>query len=207
MFFTTCEALILHRLDTQNQRNLQVQKNDVDAKLEKAKTETNNFFTKSQKEVEGEQGIAIALVDGLIIERAKKELIAIHKEKWRRAEQNLDSKFSKKTNGNIVGNMEKTMERFINAQQNDIDFIITHMKKPVDAEKQVFEEEWEKELKNTVSTLKTDFTIEMNHVLDQLTAVFTTLKSTFQELGDHKELSDETYLKLIQYVYYLVFYN
>ena len=47
MFFTTCEALILHRLDTQNQRNLQVQKNDVDAKLEKAKTETNNFFTKS----------------------------------------------------------------------------------------------------------------------------------------------------------------
>ena len=67
------------------------------------------------------------------------------------------------------------------------------MKNPVEAEKKVFEEEWEKELENTVSTLKGDFTYEMNHVLDHLTAVFTTLKSTFQQLGDHNELSDETY--------------
>ena len=47
IFFTTCEALILHRLDTQAQRNLLVQKNGVDARLEKAKNELNNFFAKS----------------------------------------------------------------------------------------------------------------------------------------------------------------
>ena len=89
--------------------------------------------------------------------------------------------------------MEKTMNRFIGASQNDIQFIILHMKKPVEAEKIVFEEEWAKELETTVSTLKDDFTIEMNHVLDHLASVFTTLKSTFQQVGDHVELTDETY--------------
>ena len=89
--------------------------------------------------------------------------------------------------------MEKTMNRFFDATQNDLQFIILHMKKPVEAEKIVFEEEWAKELETTVNTLKDEFTIEMNHVLDHLAEVFKTLKSTFQQLGDHVELTDETY--------------
>ena len=63
----------------------------------------------------------------------------------------------------------------------------------MEAEKIVFEEEWAKELERTVKSLKDDFTIEMNHVVDHLAGVFTTLKNTFQQLGDHVELADETY--------------
>ena len=35
--------------------------------------------------------------------------------------------------------MDKTMERFIGAGQNDMEFIIAHMTKPVEAEEMVFD--------------------------------------------------------------------
>ena len=78
-------------------------------------------------EVRGEEGIAALLVDLLLMRRVSKELVAIFRERWRLNEANLDSKFSKKTNGSIEGNMEKTMKKFINATADDKDFIILHM--------------------------------------------------------------------------------
>ena len=56
---------------------------------------------------------------------------------------NLDTEFSK--NGD-EGNMEMTMRRFINAGEEDKEFIKKHMTKPVEAEKEVFKIEFKKKL-------------------------------------------------------------
>ena len=59
---------------------------------------------------------------------------------------NLETEFSKMSDGDVEGNMEMTMRRFINAGEEDKDFIIKHMTKPVEAEKEVFKIEFKKKL-------------------------------------------------------------
>ena len=51
-FFTTCEALILHRLDQQAERNRDVQKADIDSKLQKSKEALNKMYEKSKETLE-----------------------------------------------------------------------------------------------------------------------------------------------------------
>ena len=47
-FFTICEALSLHRLDTQAMRNFNVQKAEIDSKLAVEKKDINKLLDKSK---------------------------------------------------------------------------------------------------------------------------------------------------------------
>ena len=59
---------------------------------------------------------------------------------------NLETEFSKMSDGDVEGNMEMTMRRFINAGEEDKEFIKKHMIEPVEAEKEVFKIEFKKKL-------------------------------------------------------------
>ena len=177
-FFTICEALILHRLDTQAVRNLNVQKADINRKLEEEKKEINKPVKNTQEEVKGEQGIAKSLVRCLT-ERVQKELRAIYLEKWRKKKENLPDNFKKKTDPNnreVKGNMEQTLERFINATGNDVDFIVAHMTKPVEAEEMVFNNKWEEKLTEIVNNLNEEFAADLNRVIKHLQGIFQVFK-------------------------------
>lgn len=72
--------------------------------------------------------------------------------------------------------MDQTMERFITAGPNDIEFIIAHMTKPVEAEEMVFNESWERRLTQIVTDLNNDFSAELDKVIKRLQSIFSYFK-------------------------------
>ena len=68
--------------------------------------------------------------------------------------------------------MDLTMERFINAGQNDIDFIIAHMTNPIEAEEMVFDVSWDDRLNQIVTELNNEFIKDLDRVIELLQGIF-----------------------------------
>ena len=137
MFFTACEAVILHRLDQQAIRNRDLQMNEIQLKLTKSQNSLNAAYDEANKILVGLEEVAKMLVV-YIMNRASKILTACMRQLFRSQEINMEELFSKKDN------MKKTIEAFIRSV--DTEFIIYHMKEPLVAEKIVFEEDFENKL-------------------------------------------------------------
>ena len=76
--------------------------------------------------------------------------------------------------------MDLTMERFINAGQNDFEFIIKHMTKPIEAEEMVFNGRWDDRLTEIVTELNSEFTADLDKVINHLQGIFSKLKEKFE---------------------------